>query len=377
MKGHIRERSPGHWAIILDGRDAGGKRKRRWHSFAGTKRAAQIECARLIAEIQKGSGTIAPERLTVADYLEQWLRYIRPRVSPKTFERYVSVVRANLIPALGTIRLSKLQPIAISSAYSDALGRLAPRTVNHMHVVFNGALKQAMRWRLLPRNPCSDVDAPKVERHEMAIWNVAQITTALELSRSWCVHMPMLLAVMCGLRRGEIAALRWRHIDLDRAQLSVTESAEQTKAGVRYKPPKTGKGRTVALPAVMVTELRAHRLRQAQELLAIGVRLSDETFVCARKDGKPQQPQSITHAWVDFLASTKLPRIRFHDLRHSHATVMLQTNVHPKIVSERLGHSRVSLTLDTYSHILPGMQQEAAAAIDAAFDTALDKPRSG
>jgi integrase len=372
MKGHIRERSPGHWAIVIDGQGIGGARKRRWHSFAGTKRAAQLECARLIAELQKGNGTIAPERMTVADYLEQWLRHVRTKVSPKSFERYCSIVRANLIPALGNIRLSKLQAVAISAAYSDALSRLAPRTVNHMHVVFSGALRQAVRWRLLPRNPADDVDPPKVERHEMKVWDVAQITTALELSRSWCVHMPAVLAVFCGLRRGEIAALRWRHVDFDRAQLSVTESAEQTKAGVRYKAPKSGKGRTVALPAIVVAELRAHRLRQAQELLQIGVRLTEDTSVCARRDGKPQQPQSITHAWVDFVAAEKLPRIRFHDLRHSHATIMLTSNVHPKIVSERLGHSRTAITLDTYSHVIPGMQEEAAAAIDAAFGGAKD-----
>jgi integrase len=257
MRGHIRERSPGRWAIVIDGQATDGKRKRRWHSFAGTKRAAQLECARLIAEAQKGNGAIAPERLTIAAYLEQWLQHIRPKVTPKTHERYTSVVRANIVPALGNVRLSKLQPIAVSSAYSDALGRLSPRTVNHMHVIFSGALKQAVRWRLLPRSPADDVDPPKVERHEMKVWDVAQITTALELSRSWVVHMPVVLAALCGLRRGEIAALRWRHVDFERAQLSVTESAEQTKAGVRYKAPKSGKGRTVALPAMVVTELPA------------------------------------------------------------------------------------------------------------------------
>lgn len=133
---------------------------------------------------------------------------------------------------------------------------------------------------------------------------------------------------------------------------------------MRYKSPKNGKGRTVALPAIVVSELRTHRLRQAQEL---GVRLSDETFVCAREDGMAQEPNSIGHAWDRFVASTELPRIRFHDLRHSHATIMLKSNIHPKIVSERLGHSRVAF--------IPGMQEGAAAAIDAAFGTALDKSR--
>ena len=120
----------------------------------------------------------------------------------------------------------------------------------------------------------------------MKVWDVETISTALELARPWRVYMPTLLAVTCGLRRGEIAAMKWRNVDLDRAQLSIVESAEQTKAGVRYKSPKNGKGRTVALPAMTVKELRAYRLRQAQELLQLGVRLTDETFVCAREDGR-------------------------------------------------------------------------------------------
>jgi integrase len=371
VKGHIRERSPGKWAIILDDRQS-GTRKRRWHSFEGSRRQAQIECARLIAQLQNGSA-IEPNKLTVSIFLDRWLDTIKPQVSPKTLERYESIVRANIKPAIGGIKLAKLQPMQISAAYSAALARLAPRTVNHIHRTLSQALKQAVRWRLLPRNPCDDCDPPKVDPREMKVWDIATMATALEMARPWQVHIPTVLAALCGLRRGEIAALKWRHVDLARAQLSVTESAEQTRAGVRYKSPKNGKGRTVALPAIVIAELQAHRLRQAESLLSLGVRVNDDTFVCAREDGKPQQPNSIGHAWDRFVAESKLPRIRFHDLRHSHATVMLKSNVHPKIVSERLGHSRVALTMDVYSHVIPGMQQEAAAAIDAAFDRALNK----
>jgi integrase len=375
MKGHVRERGKGHWYAVLDIRDPAGKRRRKWISLqAKGKRAAQIECAALITEIQKGTA-VEQSRLTVSTYLEQWLEHVRPNVAAKTHERYSGIVRANIAPAIGTVVLTKLQPITISTAYSAALARLSPRSVQHMHRVLSQACKQAVRWRLLARNPCDDCDPPRIERRDMKVWNVETISTALQLAQSWRVHIPMVLAALCGLRRGEIAALRWRHVDLDRAQLSVVESAEQTKAGVRYKAPKNGKGRTVALPVMVVSELRAHRLRQAQELLQLGVRLNDETFVCAREDGEALQPNSIGHAWDRFLASTELPRIRFHDLRHSHATIMLKSNIHPKIVSERLGHSRVALTMDTYSHVIPGMQEGAAAAIDAAFGTALDKPR--
>jgi integrase len=375
MKGHLKERSPGHWAIILDASDQQtGKRKRRWYSFAGTKRQAQIECARLISAIQSGT-QLEPNKLTVSAYLDQWLDHVRPQTSPKTFERYAGIVHANIKPAIGGVALTRLQPIQISAAYSAALARLSPRTVHHCHRVLSQALKQAVRWRMLPRNPCEDVDAPKVERREMKVWDIATTATALELAGPWRVHIPVVLAALCGLRRGEIAALRWRHVDLDRAQLAVVESAEQTKAGIRYKAPKSGKSRTVALPLIVIAELRAWRLRQSEELLRLGVRLTDDTFICAREDGAPIQPNSIGHAWDRFIASTDLPRIRFHDLRHGHATALLAAGVHPKVASERLGHSRVALTLDTYSHVIPGMQEDAVARIDAAFGSAVMKPR--
>jgi integrase len=158
--------------------------------------------------------------------------------------------------------------------------------------------------------------------------------------------------------------------------LSVVQSAEQTKAGVRYKEPKSGKSRTVALSATMLEELRTHRLRQAEELLRLGIRVTEETFVCTREDGQPLQPNTFTHNWDRLIAGTSLPRIRFHDLRHAHATHMLASGVHPKVASERLGHSRVGITLDLYSHVLPGMQEAAVAKVDAALQAALNKPRS-
>jgi integrase len=243
--------------------------------------------------------------------MTQWLTHIRANVSPKTFEGYTSKIKAGVIPALGRIRLTKLQPITISAAYAEASRRLSPRSVHHTHRVLSEALLQAVRWRLIPRNPCDDVDPPKVEKPEMKVWDVDSIQRALELARLHRVYMPMLLAVMCGLRRGEIVALRWCNIDLDRAQLSVVETAEQTKGQVRLKPPKTGKGRTVALPAMVVSELRTHRRRQAEELLRFGVRLNDDAFVCAREDGKMLQPNSLYHSFTQFLAATDLPRIRF------------------------------------------------------------------
>jgi integrase len=165
--------------------------------------------------------------------------------------------------------------------------------------------------------------------------------------------------------------LRWGRVDLAASQIAIVESAEQTKAGIRYKPPKSGKGRTVALATTIAAELRAWRLRQAEELLQVGMRQSDETFVSALADNSPLRPNTLTIQGARLVSKLDLPRIRFHDLRHACATHMLALGVHPKVASERLGHSRVAVTLDLYSHVLPGMQEDAAARVDDALQAAM------
>jgi integrase len=250
MKGHIRERSPGHWAIILDVRDeATGMRKRRWHSFQGTKRHAQTECARLITELKSGNA-LEPNKTTVAQFLGRWLDHIKTQVTPKSHERYAGIVNQNLIPVLGAIRLNKLKPVQISAEYTAALnsgrrdgaGGLAPRTVGHMHRVLKQALGQAVRWGELNRNPADAVDPPKVDWKPMQTYDLPQTVELIEAVRDTPLLVPTLLAVLCGLRRGEICALRWRNVELATGQMSIVESLEQTKAGLRFKSPKSGKG---------------------------------------------------------------------------------------------------------------------------------------
>src|SRR5262249_22583286 len=379
MKGHIRERSSGHWAIVIDVPSEGGKRKQRWYSFKGTKRQAQIECARLIAELQKGTA-IEPSRMTVAAFLERWIEHMQGQVSPRSHERYAEIARKNLAPLLGGLTLTKVQPAHISQAYAKALasgrrdgrGGLSARTVTHMHRVLREALQQALRWQLLARNPADAVKPPKVERQQMSVLDTDATVELIGAARGTPLFMPILLGVRCGLRRGEVVALRWRNVDLERGQISVVASAEQTDQGVREKEPKNGKGRTIVLSVTEVEELRTHRRRQAEALLALGVRLTDDHHVVTRADGQPLQPRSLTHAFVKFVRRHGF-QIRLHDLRHSHATHMLAAGVHPKIAQERLGHSSVGITLDLYSHVLPGMQAEAVSKIDAALQAAVDR----
>jgi integrase len=377
----IGERSPGHWAIVLEHRDAAtGKRRRVWHSFKGTKRQAVVERARLVTEM-KGGTYLEPSKTTLAQFLDRWLEHMRSQISPKSHARYSELARKNVVPLLGRVILTKLRPAAISDAYSKALttgrrdgkGGLSPQTVTHMHRVLKQALGQAVKWELLIRNPVDAVDPPKTSRGMMQTYDLDQTAKLIDAMRPTRMLVPTLLAVLCGMRRGEVAALRWRNVDLTMGQLAILESAEQVGAKVRYKTPQSGKGRMLALSASLVEELRAHRLRQSEELLKVGVRLSDDTFVVAQVDGTPLQPDTLTQDWFRKLADTALPRIRFHDLRHAHATHLLSQGVHPKVASERLGHSKIGITLDLYSHVLPGMEADAAERVDAALRAAMAK----
>lgn len=382
MRGHIRERSPGRWAIILDQRDpATGERKRKWHSFKGTKRQAQDECARLIAEMNGGL-YVEPSKLTLLQFFDRWLKHIKPNVSARTHERYEQIGLKNIAPLLGAKVLSKLQPIEISEAYAKALesgrrdgkGGLSPRTVHHMHRVLYSALSQAERWKLIVRNPAALLekrDRPKIERKAVTTIDAPATAAVFDAARERRLFIPLILATLCGLRRGEITALRWKAIDLDNGQLAVIASTEQTDAGaIREKEAKSGKARTIALPSMAVEELRRWRLAQAQELLRLGIRADESWHVVTQVDGSPLQPRSLTHVMSEFL---KEWGVTLHGLRHSHASHMLASNIHPKIVQERLGHSSIAITLDIYSHLMPNMQGEAAAAVDGVMRAAINK----
>ena len=331
----------------------------------------------------RGGRYSEPSKLTVGQFFETWLSHVKPQVTPRTYERYCELVRKNIIPAIGAIRLTSLRPAQIANAYSKALasgrrdgkGGLSPNTVVYMHRLVKQALAHAVRWDMLVKNPAEAVDPPKVERTPLTTYDMPQTADAIEAARGTRMFIPVVLALLCGLRRGEIVALKWRNVDLDADTTAVVESAEQTAAGIRYKQPKSGRYRNLALSAYVVEELRAHRTKQAEELLRLGAKQDDTTFVYTREDGEPLQPRTLTHNWQALIARTGMPRVRFHDLRHAHATHLLSSGVHPKVASERLGHSKIGITLDLYSHVLPGMQEDAAARVDEALRAALQKRR--
>lgn len=312
MKGHIREHGAGNWYAVLDERDlVTGKRKRKWHKLdARTKRKAQDALADLISGKKNGT-YVTPDKTILADFLERWLANIKPNVAPRTHERYAEIARKNLVPLLGGVTLCKLRPDMITAAYAKALsegttakGPLSSQSVVHMHRVLKQALGP-VRWERLHRSfEDHIVKPPKVERRQLNVLDMAQTLALIEALRGHRVFVPTVLAALCGLRRGEIAALRWKSIDLTPARLSVVQSAEQTRVGVRYKEPKRGRNRNVALSPAVVAELKAWRAKQAQELLRLGVRLNDDTLVCTTAAGTGIQPNSLTHEFEKAIGVT-------------------------------------------------------------------------
>ncbi len=390
MKGHIRQRSAGSGELRYDfGTDpATGKRRVATSTVRGNRKDAEVELRRLLRTLDTGAH-IDPTRLSVGQWLEQWLETVRTEVSPKTHERYGEIVRNFLIPSLGNLALTKLKPTDIQRAYNTWVtggrldgrsGGLSPQTRRHIHRVLRTALARALEQEVIARNPADAFKKrlPKVDPRPMATLDADQSARLLEAIAHSRVYWPVLLALSTGMRRGEVLAVRWKNVDLDRATLRVMESLEQTKTGIRFKAPKTDRTRTITLPAYAVEELRRLRRQQAEDLPALGVRQTGETLLCARADGEPHQPLSLTYEFARFMGRMKdLPRVRFHDLRHSHPTQLLASGVHPKIASERLGHASVGITLDLYSHVTDTMQGDAALKLDSAMQVAKSrlKPR--
>jgi integrase len=309
---------------------------------------------------------------SVASYLDAWLAHTAGRVRVKTWQGYECLIRLYARPALGELALSELGPLDLQRLYAALLARpgrpLSGGSVLNLHLVLTQALSQAVRWGYLASNPASGAQPPRPRRPEPAPVDAPASGRILAASRGTRLECPVAIAIATGMRRGEILALRWSDLDPDLSVARVRRSLQPTRGGLVFEPPKTKRSRrAVMLPAFLRPYLVRQKKDQDARRTDAGAAWCETDLVIDRGDGQPLHPDTLSSGWRALLARAALPHVRFHDLRHAHATLMLQQGVHPKVVSERLGHASVGITLDTYSHVLPAMQAEATRAFDELF----------
>jgi len=390
MRGHITKRGKNSYTIVLSmGNDpVTGKRRQQWVSVKGTKKDAERRLAELVHQIDNG-GFVRPNKVTVREFLERWINdCVRPNVSKKTLYGYSDIVHGRLIPELGSIPLTDLRPEPIQTLYAkwmesgrlDGKGALSARSVQRYHQCLHRALKTAMEWGLISRNPTDAVRPPKVQSREMRTLDDHGIRTVLEAANGTAYYSLFYLALSSGMRRSELLALRWCDVDLLLGQVSVSRSLHHLRDGsTDIRTPKTAKGRrTIALPPSAALVLRNHKEKQEAvcETMGKSMQAADLIF-CHPEDASPLLPDTVTRTWIKLARRNGLTGVRLHDLRHTHASMMLKQGIHPKIVQERLGHASIGITLDTYSHVAPGLQAAAAARFDeglrATLNTGVEK----
>jgi integrase len=363
MRGSIRKRGASSWRLVFDVSTADGKRKQRSVTVRGSYRDAQKELTRLLSSAD--SGTLPdPTRQTVGENLTAWLDGAHD-LSPKTLERYRELAARQIMPHLGAIKLSSLKSAQVADWHGKLIAAgLSAQTVVHAHRILSFALKRAVSHNTVSRNVAAVVRPPKVEAQEVEILEPDQLALVMTGLEGHWLRPIARLALASGMRRGELLGLQWADIDLDRAIIRVERSVEETRAGLRIKPPKSKRGRrSLSVPSETVTMLREHRKWQIELRLAIG-QGGQPLLVFSNVEGGLLSPDNLSRDWGRVCRQRRLPRVSFHSLRHTHASLLLAAGVPMLTVSRRLGHAKVSTTLDVYGHLMPGADADAAKAIE-------------
>lgn len=382
MSGHIRRRGKNSWELKFDvGRDPKtGKRQIRYHSFKGTKREAQAELTRLTASVLTNA-YVDPSKLTVADYVrarvDQW--EASGDITPKTAERYRELLANQIEPHIGALFVQKLRAPDIEAWHStlrksgrkDGKGGVSSQTIRQAHRVLGKALREAVGHDLVVKNVAAVEGAPKVSDDEMVILTPDQLDDLPANLAGYKLRPRAIVAVYTGMRRGELLALRWPNVDLDGKVIKVREAIEETRAGLRFKTPKTKRGvRDITLPDIVVETLRDHRKVQLEIRLALGLgRIDTDTLVFpARPDSnEPIAPSTFTNDWRDVADAIGLVGVPLHALRHTHASQLIDAGVDVVTISKRLGHASPAITLKVYAHLFRQDDSKAADAINAAL----------
>lgn len=395
MRGHVtKPKGRSRWYIVVDvGTDPEtGRRRQQWRGSWATKREAEDELPKILGALGDGTYVESPAKLTVKAFLVdewfpavgatqvegEWVLSEHGVLRPSTLRLYCTLADAYVIPGLGDVPLKKLDPAQLHRLYAKLLkkgrrrdgGPLGAETTRKVHRFIHRALRDAVRWNRVARNVASIAEPPRAPRPQMVAWAAAELVTFLarvndddRLSALWT------LFATTGLRRAEALGLRWADVDLDDARLSVRQTLAYVGTRATFSEPKTDSSRRlVTLAPITVDALRAHRVRQAEEKLAIGPAYGTLNLVFARVDGSPLNPATVSRAFDALVKAAELPKITLHGLRHTWATLALLDGIPSKIVAEVLGHSSTRVTEDLYQHVTPGMKADATARVAAMLD---------
>jgi integrase len=379
VRGHIRRRGERSWEIKFDlGVDPiTGRRETRYASVKGTKKDAQAKLTELLSEAARGV-LVDPTKETLSAFLDRWDRdWASHHVSPKTAERYRQLIANQIKPHLGATPVQRVKAVHLNALYTKLLqsggidgAPLAAQTVGHVHRLLRRIFGHAVQWGIIIQNPAAVVHPPRVQQSEIEVIREDEIRLVLNAlhGRNLPLYTIATVALATGMRRGELLALRWKDVDLDAGKLRVEQSLEQTKAGLRFKPPKSKHGRrAIAIPPAVVADLHAHWKATQEQRLALGIGRSSPTdLVFTMWDGAPRKPNALTNDWLRASAITGR-RINLHALRHTHASSLIAAGVDILTISRRLGHANPKITLDVYGHLYGNTDDKAAQAVEAMF----------
>jgi integrase len=371
MRGSVLKRGKTWSYVLYLGRANDGRKRQKWVGGFRTRKDAEGALSEALERVRTGSWA-DPGRQTVGEFLEDWLTAVTPSLRPSTAASYEQTLRGWVIPRIGGLKLSALTSARLSALYGELLksgrrdgrGGLSARSVAYAHRILVHALKDAVAWGLLARNPAAHVDAPRAATSEMHVWSQSEVQRFLAFVADDRLYALWAVLLATGLRRGEALGLRWDDVDFERRRLAIQRAAVVVGYDVQVAEPKTARGRrSVSIDPTTAAVLGAFRKRQLEERLAWGPAWQDSGYVFTSEDGRLLHPQQVTVTFKRLAREAGLPLIRLHDLRHTAATLALTAGIHPKVVSERLGHASIGITLDTYSHVGEGLQEEAASKV--------------
>lgn len=371
--GHLRKRIGTNGAVSYqltaeaDRDPLTGKRERKYKTIKGTKKQAEAELRKMIADLETGNIS-TPSTIKLSAWMDTWLNTYLPTIEQTTRDGYQEKIDNYIIPTLGHIPLKAIKTNDIQIWINGLIGRkLSPKTIRNAYNNLNAALEKAVVLRMIPYNPCKGTVLPKLQKYQAQVFNTTDIQQALAAADSLSIYLIVLLGATVGLRRGEMAALQWKDINFSASTVSISQNRVHTKNNVVQKAPKSQAGnRTIKVGTDVITALSEAKAAYDDAVLN-KPGFKNLGYVLCKENGEPFHPDSITQKWERFITRQQLPQIRLHDLRHSNATALIAAGVSAKVVQHRLGHANVSITLNTYTHVLPSMDEDAAEKLDNAL----------